>query len=109
MNHSDLKRVTCKTCGLGVVAENAIDGECQSCSSVNQYGGTTGGIKYDLNFDRLEWFAYILKRAIANREPHTAYDACASMMNHFEQTIGASQALQDAREVDGYGFEKVRR
>lgn len=61
------------------------------------------GIKYDLNFDRLEWYAYILSRAIANREPHTAHDACASMMSHFDHVYGCeSQELKDARAVDSF-------
>ncbi len=53
--------------------------------------------KEDLNYDRLEWYAYILKRAITNREPYTAWDACASMMSHFENAFGR---VSDEREKE---------
>ncbi len=68
--------------------------------------GTTEGWP-ELSFERLEWYAYILKRAIANREPRTAWDACTSMMAHFEAVYGqASQELIDERSVDS--FERDR-
>lgn len=61
------------------------------------------GKRISINFERLEWYAYILKRAIANREPKTAWDACASIMSHFENAYGpASQERIDERAVDSF-------
>lgn len=60
--------------------------------------------KSSLNFERLDWYSYIIRRAIANKEPKTAWDACVSMISHFEQVYGeTSQELKDERFVHGQG------
>jgi hypothetical protein len=93
----------CRTCKKS--CWNTIDGECESCH-LSRYVPKETGVKQDVNYDRLEWYAYILKRAITNREPLTAWDACSSMMGHFNNVYGRSQEREDERHVDSFERKK---
>lgn len=91
----------CNQCGKPVW--NTIDSVCEQCMFPQEQAK---GIRPGVVFERLEWYAYILKRAITNREPLTAYDACATMMGYFEQAYGHSQEREDARLVDSFDHKK---
>jgi len=90
----------CKTCKKAVW--NTVDGECQGCYLEFQCVPKHTDVKVpqEVDFDRLEWFSYILRRAIANREPKTAWDAAVCITGHFQNVYGeASQEVRDSREI----------
>lgn len=49
----------------------------------------------------LQHYTYMLKRAVSNEEYKTAYDAAASIYNHFQSVYGEEDTLLlDERECD---------